>query len=155
MQDLALPHAALKIRSDDHGYQIFDIIRRKYLVLTPEEWVRQRFIHYMIDHLGYARERIGIEVGIKINELQKRCDIVYYNRHGEAVLIVECKAAHVPLDQKVFDQIARYNLQLDVPVLIVTNGLVHHACIMDKQEESYFFLKEIPEAGSVEGFQQG
>jgi predicted type IV restriction endonuclease len=155
MQDLNLPDAELKIKSDENGYQVFDIIRRKFLVLTPEEWVRQRFVHYMIDHLGFAKERIGIEVGIEVNKLRKRCDIVYFNRKAEAVMIVECKAGSVALDQKVFDQIARYNLKLDVPVLVVTNGLEHHACLLDKERATYIFLKEIPRANSVEGFQQG
>ncbi len=152
MQDLNLPSAELKVKRVNDGIQIFDILRKKYLVLTQEEWVRQRFLHFLIHHKGFHKDRMAIEMGIEINGMKRRCDLVYYNRQGRPILIVECKAASIKLNQDVFDQIARYNLKLDVPVLIVTNGLDHIACTMDQKNERYIFLKDIPDASSIEGF---
>lgn len=120
---------------------IHDPIRRKYLVWQPEEWVRQHTIKYL-EACGYPLSNMAVEMGLRLGRMQKRCDIVVYkNQHP--VLIVECKAPEVPITQKTFDQIARYNMQLQVPVLMVTNGLQHYFAII--AEGQYQFLKELPD----------
>ena len=107
---------------------IFDEIRRKYLVLTPEEWVRQHVVQYIIKEKGYPKALIKLEGGLKLNSLQKRTDIVVFNTQGEKILLVECKAPTVRITQNTFDQIARYNIIHKVPLLFVSNGLQHYAC---------------------------
>jgi hypothetical protein len=145
MQELNLPNYSLKLKKEGNKNFIFDSIRKKYLVLTPEEWVRQNFIQFLIQEKGYPASLIAIEMGIDVLNTKKRCDIVLFNNEGKAHIIVECKAPSIKISQDTFDQIARYNLTLKTDLLIVTNGLEHYTCIMDHENERYQFVKEIPE----------
>ena len=128
---------------------IFDVIRRKYVALTPEEWVRQHFVHYLIEQLGYPQELLANEVEVSLNGTSKRCDTVLYDRDLQARMIVEYKAADVNISQKVFNQIMRYNMVLRVQYLIVSNGLEHYCCKLDYSNNSYEFLSEIPSYDSL------
>jgi len=123
---------------------IFDPLRRKYVKFTPEEWVRQNFVQYLIQEGKYPSGLIGIEVMFSLNKLKRRVDILVHNRAGEPVMIVECKAPDIRIDDKVFDQIVCYNMGLKVPYIIVTNGIDHYACKIYFQENRYEFLLVIP-----------
>ena len=123
---------------------IFDIVRKKFVALTPEEWVRQHWIHYLIEEAKYPRSLIAVEMNITVNQLSKRCDIVVYDRDGKPFLIVECKSPDVKISQNVFDQIARYNLTLQVKYLIVSNGKQHFGCDIDFEKRSYEFIERLP-----------
>jgi len=144
MEPLNLPTYSFKIKCLDEKDYIFDIIRRDYFLLTPEEWVRQNFIQYLIHEKNYPASLIRVEMFFKVNRLSKRGDIVLYNRKGEPLVLVECKSVKVNIAQKTFDQIARYNMKFRVNYLIVTNGLKHYCCKMDYSTNCYTFLKEIP-----------
>ncbi len=126
---------------------IFDIIRKKFVMLTPEEWVRQHFIHYLIDHLGYSKGLIRVEFGIQYNELPKRPDILVYDREGRPYALVECKAPDVKITQKTFEQAATYNRVVKARYLMTTNGMEHYCCTIDHDKGSYGFLKDIPKFG--------
>ncbi|MBQ6747562.1 MAG: type I restriction enzyme HsdR N-terminal domain-containing protein [Bacteroidaceae bacterium] len=143
---LALNLPAFEVKMKDEGAKklIFDVIRRKYVALTPEEWVRQHFVHYLIEQLGYPQELLANEVEVSLNGTSKRCDTVLYDRDLQARMIVEYKAADVNISQKVFNQIMRYNMVLRVQYLIVSNGLEHYCCKLDYSNNSYEFLSEIP-----------
>ena len=145
MTDLNLPNYSFKIKSKENKLYIFDIIRKKNVVLTPEEWVRQNFVQYLILEKKYPKSLIAIEKQLKINQLIKRTDILIFDKNGLPDIIVECKAPSVKISQNAFDQIARYNMKLKATYLIVTNGVQHFYCLMDHQKEAYDFLKEIPE----------
>lgn len=123
---------------------ILDPIRKKYIKLTPEEWVRQNFVQYLVQEGKYPPGLIGIEVMSPYNNLKKRVDILVHNRSGKPVMIVECKEPDVLLNDKVFDQIVTYNLGFKVPFLIVTNGMDHYACKINFDEKSFEFLLAIP-----------
>lgn len=146
---LNLPAYPFKLRQSDATTYIFDEIRKKFLVLTPEEWVRQHIVQYMIREKGYPRSLIKLEGGMKLNSLQKRTDIIAFNAAGEKVLLVECKAPSVKISQKVFDQIARYNIVHQIPMLAVTNGLEHYYCQIDFAAKRYNFLESMPPYGSI------
>jgi len=145
MEKLNLPTYSFNIKLIEQRKYIFDFIRKKYVILTPEEWVRQNFLKYLVDEKKYPASLIFVEKEFKLNNLSKRSDAVVYNRSGNPILIVECKAGSVKIDQKVFDQIARYNMKLNVDFLIVTNGLEHFCCKIDYENKKYLFLKEVPE----------
>jgi len=123
---------------------ILDRIRRKYVRLTPEEWVRQNFVQYLIMEGKYPPGLIGIEVMIDLNKLKRRVDILVHDRMGKPVLAVECKEPDVKIDDKVFDQIVAYNMALKVPFIVVTNGIEHYACRVDHEENRWEFLMVIP-----------
>ena len=142
---LNLPKSDIKIKKNNNSNYIFDIIRRKYLLLTPEEWVRQNFIHYLINHKGYSKNLIGVEKEFRLNGRIFRTDIVVFNNCAEPKIIVECKAPTVKITQQTFEQIANYNRQFKVDYLIVTNGLEHYICKIKYPDISYTFLKDIPE----------
>ena len=144
MQKLNLPSYTFKLKSNEKHTLIFDNLRKKYLVLTPEEWVRQHYVQYLVQEKNYPVSLIALEKQLTINNLKKRTDIVVYNKDGQPKIIVECKAPHIKISQDTFDQIARYNLQLKAKYLIVTNGLEHYYCSMDFENGNYQFLKEIP-----------
>lgn len=144
MCDLNLPSFNTKIRKKGDGLEIFDPLRKKYVALTPEEWVRQHFVHYLISEKQFPASLIANEAGIKLNSLSKRCDTVVYNRQLEPMVIVEYKRPDVTITQEVFDQITRYNSVLKVPYVIVSNGLKHHCCHIDYEQQSYQYLTEIP-----------
>ncbi|MET2984989.1 type I restriction enzyme HsdR N-terminal domain-containing protein [Aureibaculum conchae] len=141
---LNLPKAELSIKSKENKQFIFDIIRKKYMVLTPEEWVRQHVIHYLIHEKNYPKSIIAVEKQLTFNTLKKRFDVLVFNTKGLPELIVECKAPNVKITQDTFDQIARYNLKLNADYLMVTNGLQHYFCKMDAVNEGYIFLEELP-----------
>lgn len=140
-----LPTYSFKIKSSENKYFIFDIIRKKYMVLTPEEWVRQHIIHYLIAEKNYPISLIAVEKKVCVNKLTKRTDILVFNTKGTPHIIVECKAPSIKITQDTFDQIARYNLKLEANYLIVTNGLTHFYAYMDLEKECYVFLENIPE----------
>ena len=144
MLALNLPTFKVKMKDDAAKKMIFDIIRRKYVVLTPEEWVRQHFVHYLIEQLGYPRELLSNEVEVTLNATSKRCDTVLYDRDLKARMIIEYKATDVPITQKVFNQIMRYNMALHVEYLVVSNGIDNYCCRIDYATNSYVFLSEIP-----------
>jgi len=144
MQELNLPSYPFRIKSSENKRHIFDIVRKKYVVLTPEEWVRQHVLHYLVEEKNYPLSLIAVEKQLKINSLVKRTDIVVFNRDGKPEIIVECKAPSIPIAQETFDQIARYNYTLDANYLMVTNGLAHYYCQVDFKNETYLFLQELP-----------
>jgi len=123
---------------------ILDTLRKKFVKLTPEEWVRQNFVQYLIKEGGYPPGLIGIEVMSKYNDLRKRVDILVHNRSGQPVMIVECKAPDIKINDVVFDQIATYNMGFMVRYLLVTNGIDHYACRIDIEQKKYEFLNAIP-----------
>lgn len=144
MQPLNLPDYSFQLETRQGQPCIFDPVRKKFLVLTPEEWVRQNFVQFLIQEKKYPASLIGIEVGLKYNALRKRADVLIYSSAAEPLLLVECKAPSVKISQDTFDQIARYNMQFKVKYLVVTNGLDHYCCEMEYDGPSYRFLKEIP-----------
>lgn len=144
MLALNLPTFELKMKDDGSKKSIFDVIRRKYVTLTPEEWVRQHFVHYLMEQLGYPQELLANEVEVSLNGMSRRCDTVLYNRDLKARMIVEYKASNIPITQNVFNQIMRYNMVLHVDYLVVSNGIDHYCCKMDYSTNSYTFLTEIP-----------
>lgn len=134
-----------KIQSDGQSSKIFDIIRRKYVVLTAEEWVRQHTIHYLIAEKKVPMSLISVEKLLLVNQLQRRTDILVYNNALQPVLLVECKSENIPINQQVFDQAARYNLSLDVKYFVLTNGKQTICCTMNHQLQQYDFLNDIPQ----------
>ena len=141
---LSLPIYKLKLKVVEEKTHIFDVVRKKYLLLTPEEWVRQNFIHYLNKEKKYPLGLMGVEQMVKYNSLKTRADIVLYNIDGNPNIIVECKAPEVKITQDTFYQIAKYNSQLKVQYLIVTNGMKHYCCKMDYKTNEISFLEEIP-----------
>ncbi|WP_272148599.1 type I restriction enzyme HsdR N-terminal domain-containing protein [Tenacibaculum aiptasiae] len=144
MQKLNLPSYTFKTKSNENKMLIFDNLRKKYVVLTPEEWVRQHFVEYLVKEKKYPVSLIAIEKQLTINNRKKRTDILIFNSNGKPNIIVECKAPSVKITQDTFDQIARYNLKLDANYLVITNGLEHYYCSLDKENETYVFLRDIP-----------
>lgn len=152
MKELNLPEYSFKLKSDDDDKTlIFDDIRKKFVVLTPEEWVRQNFVRYLIEEKNYPKGLIGIEVMFKMNKLVRRADILVYDKMGSPVLIVECKAPEVNINSAVFDQIVSYNLKFRLKYIVVTNGLHHYACSTDLDKGAWSFLKSIPGYDILEG----
>jgi hypothetical protein len=149
MQPLNLPTYSFNLKSREGRPWIFDEFRRSWYLLTPEEWVRQNFARYLCDGLGYPESLLLLEGKITHNTLTRRCDIVVFNRKGLPVILVECKAPEVVLNQKTFDQISRYNMVLGVRILLVTNGLSHYCIRLDPETGTYSFLKEIPSFLSI------
>ena len=146
MQPLNLPPFESNIRTMDGMVKIMDILRRKFVALTPEEWVRQHFVHFMVEHKGYSPTLMANEVAVTLNGMSRRCDTVVYQQEGlRPLMIVEYKAPHVEITQKVFDQICRYNMVLEVDFLVVSNGLRHYCCQVDAKNGSYAFLEDIPD----------
>lgn len=144
MQPLNLPHVDLSFKEINGKRVVFDILRKKYVILTPEEWVRQNFIHYLINQHNYPKALIKLETGVKYNELKGRSDIVVYNREGGIFMVVECKSTDVTLDNKVFEQAGRYNLRYKAIYLVITNGLRHYCCLIDHNTQKIQFLNGIP-----------
>lgn len=141
---LDLPSFPFKLKMEKGIPYLFDDIRKKYLVLTPEEWVRQHFINYLITEKKYPKSLISTEQGLKVNERSKRSDILVYDKLGKVFLLIECKAASVKLSQSVFDQVAVYNSTIKAPYMAITNGLQHYCCSMNHEENSYAFLVDFP-----------
>lgn len=149
MMRLNLPPYPARVKEADGRRQIFDILRRKYVTLTPEEWVRQHFIHYLIGYKGYPAALLANEVPLQVGEKRVRADSVLYDRQLRPRLIIEYKAPTIPLNQKVFDQITVYNLLLHVDYLIVSNGLETYICKMDYTNHTYRFLEMIPDYKNI------
>ena len=145
MQKLNFPTYSFRLKSSENKISIFDSIRKKFVILQPEEWVRQHCVQYLIKAKGYPKSLINVEKELIVNDLKKRYDIVIFNSDGSIHLIVECKAATITVNQSTFDQIAQYNLTLNASYLMVTNGLNHYYCQMDFENERYNFLKDIPD----------
>ena len=142
---LNLPQYEIKITEKDGKRMIFDFLRRKYVALTPEEWVRQHFTHYLVEHKGYPKGLLGNEIELQIGDKRLRCDSILYNKVAQPQMIIEYKAPSVPLQQKVFDQVSAYNLLLRVDYLVISNGMEHYCCKMDYEHQKYLFLQEIPD----------
>ena len=142
---LNLPQYEIKIGEKDGKRTIFVFLRRKYVTLTPEEWVRQHFTHYLIAHKGYPKGLMGNEVELHVGEKRLRCDTILYNKQTQPQMIIEYKAPTIQIQQKTFDQISVYNLLLHVDYLIVSNGLEHYCCKMDYDNQKYLFLQDIPD----------
>lgn len=149
MHDLNLPKYGIKIRKDGDRQMIFDDLRRKYVALTPEEWVRQHFVHYLIDHKGYPEGLLGNEIQLVVGAKKLRCDSVLYDRSLHPRMIMEYKAPNVNITQKTFDQIMTYNMLLHVDYLVVSNGLSHYCCHIDYDNQKYLFLKDIPDYENI------
>lgn len=144
MQNLNFPNYSFRFKNSENKVSVFDEIRKKFIVLTPEEWVRQHTIQFLLQEKNYPKSYINVEKLIHVNDIKKRYDVVIYNPDGSIFLLIECKAPEVTITQNVFDQIARYNLTLKAEYLMVTNGLNHYFCQMDFEKEQYLFLKELP-----------
>jgi hypothetical protein len=144
LKQLNLPEYSFNIRGKEGDQKILDILRRKFVKLTPEEWVRQNFIRYLNDTGKYPLGLMGVEMEFGHNKLKKRTDILVHNRMGEPVMIVECKAPDVDLEEKVFGQIVTYNLKFRIPYLVVTNGLRHFACKLKNDFKDWDYLLVIP-----------
>ncbi|MCM1076006.1 MAG: type I restriction enzyme HsdR N-terminal domain-containing protein [Bacteroides sp.] len=141
---LNLPPGNVRLRQTPRGDEIYDPLRQKWLLLTPEEWVRQHFSAYLHSHLSYPQSLMANEIAIRLNGTSKRCDTVIFDRKGEPIMIVEYKSPSITITQDVFNQIARYSLALRVEYLTVSNGLHHYCCRLNHESHSYSFLKEIP-----------
>lgn len=142
---LNLPEFDIKTRKNkSNNVEVFDIFRKKYVVLTPEEWVRQHFLHYLINQKVYPPSLIGVEKGLTINKMQKRFDAIVFDNIGKPVILIEFKSPTVKLEQKTFDQVAAYNFNLKVKYLIISNGLAHYCCQMDYTKNTFAFLPDIP-----------
>ncbi len=145
MQQLNFPHYDFRFKNSENSIYIFDAIRKKFVVLQPEEWVRQNVVQFLIQEKKYPKSLINVEKQIVINKIKKRYDVVVFDPSGNINLLVECKAPRISITQQTFDQIAKYNMQLKATYLMVTNGLDHIYCKMDYVQEKYMFLKHIPD----------
>jgi hypothetical protein len=145
MLPLNIPSYPIKLAVRNGKNVIFDVLRRRFVALTPEEWVRQHFVHFLIERKNYPQSLMANEISLSLNGMAKRCDTVLYNRDLTAKMIIEYKAPTIEISQKVFTQISYYNLVLKVDYLIVSNGLNHYCCKMDYVNQSYTFLAEIPD----------
>lgn len=144
MISLNLPSYQIKLSGNAEKPAIWDILRRRFVALTPEEWVRQHFVHYLTEHLGYPTSLMANEIGLTIGGKQLRADTVVYDQSLHPRVIIEYKAPTVKLSQKVFDQISTYNMLMHVDYLMVSNGLQHYCCKMDYENQKYLFLNGIP-----------
>lgn len=149
MSALNLPPYETKITEHDGKHQIFDMLRKCYVALTPEEWVRQHFVHYLAEHKGYPVSLMANEVSIMLNGMNRRCDTVIYDKALRPRVIIEYKAPTVKITKEVFAQISRYNLTLRVDYLIISNGVQHYCCRMDYGKQSFTFLQDIPEYSRI------
>ena len=145
MTTLTLSAYDVRLRGTREKPEIFDFLRRRFVALTPEEWVRQHFTHFLVEHKGYPQALLGNEIELKTGGKRLRCDSILYNKDMSPRMILEYKAPSVALTQKVFNQISTYNFLLHVDYLIVSNGLQHYCCRMDYERGGYDFLPEIPD----------
>lgn len=145
MQKLNFPSYSFRFKNSENKVSIFDEIRKKFIILTPEEWVRQHVVRFLLEEKKYPKSLINVEKVLTVNGLRKRYDIVVFNTDGSIFVLVECKAPEIKTAQAVFDQIARYNITMKAQYLMVTNGLNHYFCQMDFENEKYQFLRELPD----------
>jgi len=144
MQQLNLPQYIFRIKNQNEKDFIFDEQRKKYVSLTPEEWVRQNFLRYLIEVKLYPASLLAVEQELKLNGMKKRCDAIVYNYNAEPIVIIEFKAPNIRINQKTFDQTAVYNSKLGVEYLIISNGLNHYFCKVDSVNSRYEFFPDIP-----------
>lgn len=144
MQQLNFPLLNVQLRQKEGFQEVWDVVRKKWIFLTPEEWVRQHLMHYLNTEKDFSLSLMAVEKTIKVNGMNRRYDLVVYDNTGKPLLLAECKAPDVKLSQGTFDQAARYNMTIRVPYLLITNGLEHFCCKIDFEKESYSFLQEIP-----------
>ncbi len=149
METLNLPTYSFNLKSERGKDWIFDSFRRRWVVLTPEEWVRQNMAQYLVNELGYPGSLILLEGKITLNKLVKRCDILVYDRGGKPVILGECKSPDVKINQKVFDQISRYNITLGIRLLLITNGIEHFCLEISPEDNTSVFLPGIPHFRSL------
>lgn len=149
MQALNLPPYQPKVKCNENNRLIFDFIRKKYIVLTPEEWVRQHILHFLVHIKQYPISLIAVERQFTINGLSKRFDILIFNKMGKPTIVIECKAPNVKITQNSFDQTARYNLKLNANYIMITNGLQHYFCKIDDKNNQYIFLEDLPKYGDI------
>ncbi len=149
MMKLNLPAYEVKLSGSKERPKIWDILRRKYVALTPEEWVRQHFVHFLVEQKHYPAALLGNEIQLKVGDKVLRADSVLYTRSLQPQMIIEYKAPHIPITQKVFDQISVYNMLLHVDYLLVSNGIDHYICKMDYEGKKYLFLEDIPDYGEI------
>ena len=149
MNTLNLPRYDVRLRGTREKPEIFDFLRRRYVALTPEEWVRQHFVHWLTEHKGYPQALLVNETELRVGEKRLRCDTVLYNNKVEPRMIIEYKAPQIVLTQRVFDQISTYNMLLHVDYLVVSNGMQHVCCHMDYERNEYAFLPAIPDYGEL------
>jgi hypothetical protein len=147
MQKLNFPPFPFRFKNSENKVSIFDDIRKKFIILTPEEWVRQHTVQFLLQEKNYPKSHVNVEKLVKVNDINKRYDVVVFHPDGALFLLIECKAPEVRITQDTFDQIARYNLKLKAEYLMVTNGLNHYFCQMDFENEQYVFLEELPNFG--------
>ena len=147
--EINLPPYEIKLREHDGKRQIFDFLRRRYVALTPEEWVRQHFVHYLMAYKGYPKGLLANEVELAVGEKKLRCDTLLYNKALPPQMIVEYKSPEIELTQRVFNQITAYNFLLHVDYLVVSNGRQHYCCRMDYEHQTYTFLQDIPAYGEL------
>jgi hypothetical protein len=145
MLQLNFPAYNFRFKNSENKVHIFDVIRKKFVVLQPEEWVRQHLVHYLIFEKKYPKSLINVEKQLEINGLKKRYDAVVFDSNGNIEILVECKSPSIAISQQTFDQIARYNMNLTAKYLVVTNGLEHFYCKMNFKQEKYTFLTDIPD----------
>ena len=144
MQKLNFQLYNFRFKNNENKVSIFDEIRKKFIILTPEEWVRQHVVQFLLEEKKYPKSLINVEKVLKINGLRKRYDVVVFNSDGSIFILIECKAPEIKITQATFDQIARYNMTMNAQFLMVTNGLNHYFCQMDFENEKYQFLPELP-----------
>ena len=149
MIQLNLPDYPIRLSGTQEHPSIFDILRRKYVAFTPEEWVRQHFIHFLINQKNYPATLLANEIKLRVGNKTLRADSVLYDRELRPRMIIEYKAPHIPITQKVFDQISTYNMLLHVDYLVVSNGLQHYCCKMDYDNQKYLFLEDIPDYQNI------
>ena len=144
MENLNFPGYSFRFKNSENKSLIFDVIRKKFVVFQPEEWVRQHVVHYLMEDKKYPRSLINVEKQVLVNSLPKRFDVVVFSPEGQIEILVECKAPGIAITEEAFDQIARYNLELRARFLLVTNGLNHYVCRIDYKRASYVFLEDLP-----------
>ena len=149
MYQLNLPQFEIKISKQNERTYVFDVLRKKYIVLTPEEWVRQHFVHFLMEHKGYPANLLINEVELTIGSKKLRCDSLLYNTKGAPRMIIEYKAPYIPITRKVFDQIYSYNLILKADYLVISNVIKHISCRVDYTNNKYVFLRDIPDYTSL------
>lgn len=152
---LNLPECKLRLRSapaglyKTEGLQVYDCLRKKFVALTPEEYVRQNFVSYLLNYKGYPLSHVNNEIALELNGTQRRCDTLVFDDYGEPLAIVEYKAPYIKINQEAFEQIVRYNMVLRAPVLIVSNGMEHYCCLINIKEGTYSFVREVPDYSEI------
>ena len=149
MLQLNLPQYSFRIKKQNEKLVIFDSQRKRYVALTPEEWVRQNFIRFLIEEKGYPAAYLAIEKQLNMNGMKKRCDAILYNEHAQPFLIIELKAPNVSISQATFDQVAVYNAKLKVDFFIISNGIEHFCCKVNLETARYEFFSEIPDFNQI------